>query len=135
MRRASSVREAYIRKGVYSLSDVLPYVSYAKNGEPGSERDYDGSPVWMNSFRYWVFAKSTRCVTCGLEGEFFALERARSQDGERFHFNLYGRDKDGEEVLFTKDHVLPKSKGGNNRVGNLQTMCYRCNEAKVDSVE
>jgi hypothetical protein len=116
------------------LADVLPYATTVKNKQPGSERTYDGQPIWMNSLRYQTFAKSIQCVNCGLEGRFFALERSKSQESERCHFNLYGMNENGEEVLFTKDHILPKSKGGADHIDNLQTMCYRCNEAKADSV-
>jgi hypothetical protein len=120
----------YERLAVYPLDEVLPYVSGARNGKPGSERLYDGHPVWMNSLRYQVFTRGTRCVACGLEGSYFALERAAKQPTHRYHFNLYGRDEAGEEVMLTKDHILPKSKGGKDSLNNLQTMCKRCNEAK-----
>lgn len=30
----------------------------------------------------------------------------------------------------TVDHVVPKSKGGSNRIDNLVTACARCNTAK-----
>lgn len=39
-------------------------------------------------------------------------------------------DENGKEVLMTKDHIIPKSKGGANDISNYQTMCKRCNEAK-----
>lgn len=41
--------------------------------------------------------------------------------------NLYGYDKDGNEVLMTKDHIVPKSLGGRNCLENYQTMCCVCN--------
>ena len=45
------------------------------------------------------------------------------------HFNLYGLE-DEEEVMFTKDHIIPKSKGGRTHISNMQTMCSNCNNAK-----
>lgn len=45
------------------------------------------------------------------------------------HFNLYA-EKDGESRLMTKDHIIPKSKGGKNHLDNLQTMCDHCNSKK-----
>jgi len=80
----------------------------------------------------------TVCVTCGLCGEFFALERhltTSHYERLRYHFNLYGIDESGEEILFTKDHIVPKSKGGADNLKNLQTMCIICNAEKGDSIQ
>ena len=35
----------------------------------------------------------------------------------------------------TKDHILPKSKGGKDEIDNYQTMCIRCNKAKGNNLE
>lgn len=34
----------------------------------------------------------------------------------------------------TIDHVIPKSKGGGNRLDNLRVCCYACNEKKGDKL-
>ena len=47
---------------------------------------------------------------------------------------MYGV-KNGEEVLFTKDHIIPKSKGGKNHISNYQTMCEPCNSEKGNNDE
>lgn len=52
-----------------------------------------------------------------------------------FHLNLYAIDENGKEVLMTKDHIIPKSKGGADDISNYQTMCERCNEAKGNRLE
>ena len=49
----------------------------------------------------------------------------------RPHFNLYA-ELDGYIVLMTKDHIVPRSKGGKNMLENYQTMCCLCNSAKSD---
>lgn len=36
--------------------------------------------------------------------------------------------------LLTLDHIIPKSRGGSNRIHNLQTMCRKCNSAKRNSI-
>jgi 5-methylcytosine-specific restriction endonuclease McrA len=91
--------------------------------------------VPMHSKRYRCFKKQQNCVRCGIKGRYFALEQHR--DAPRPHFNLYGiRRINGRkvEVLLTKDHIYPVSKGGSNRRENFQTMCAYCNNAKGDKV-
>ena len=89
--------------------------------------------VRMTSLRYRVFEKSTKCAHCGIEGTFFALERHARGNSGRYHFNLYGYDELGNEVMLTKDHVLAKANGGTDALKNLQTLCRACNEKKADN--
>lgn len=79
------------------------------------------------------FAQNHQCVCCGVVGEAFLLELPLGSKKAVPHFNLYGH-KDGEWVQMTKDHIVPRSKGGRDNQENLQTMCSRCNEAKADHV-
>jgi len=91
--------------------------------------EFDGIPVHMDSARYNLFKKKgTKCIKCGIEGKYFALEKFNFTN--RYHFNLYGIDKKGKEIMITKDHKKPKSKGGKNNIKNYQTMCIICNEEK-----
>ncbi len=82
------------------------------------------------SSRYDVFEKDNcTCVVCGLKGIHFYMEvHALSECG---HFNLYGHEN-GYEILFTKDHIVPASKKGPNRLENYQTMCIICNRIKAN---
>jgi len=93
-------------------------------------RNYDGNKVKMASWRYQVFKKSLKCVNCGIEGEYFQLERHIGD--KSFHFNLYA-ELDGKPVLMTKDHIVPVSKGGKDEINNFQTMCSTCNGEKRNS--
>lgn len=68
------------------------------------------------------------CVTCGLEGTFFRLETSSIHITP--HLNFYGRLADGTAVIFTKDHIVPKSLGGPSAMENYQPMCGPCNWAK-----
>jgi 5-methylcytosine-specific restriction endonuclease McrA len=152
-------RRRYIRVGIVPIEDVLPYVftrevrhrlraegfNYrSREWIEASRRGYqvmiDGQVqtilVPMGSHRYQLYAeKGTRCRRCGLPGTYFALERGIYDNPNRFHFNLYGRDKRGYEVMITKDHILPRSKGGKNKLSNYQPLCIRCNQRKADKVE
>ena len=92
-----------------------------------------GGVTWkvrMTSLRYYLFERSLECVTCGLSGDHFRLETHRGSDILRTHYNLYAVLPDAKIMLFTKDHILPRSKGGKNDLSNLQTMCHECNVAK-----
>lgn len=97
----------------------------------------DGCSVKRTSQRYSLFRKSTVCVKCGLKATHFALERHNPEIDLTYHFNLYAKTDDGD-ILFTKDHILPKSKGGKNAMSNYQVMCTKCNGDKgnkIDTVE
>jgi 5-methylcytosine-specific restriction endonuclease McrA len=123
----------YERRGTYSVEHITSLIR-----SDDEKVLLDGEMVKTGSDRYKLFAKNRYCVTCGTEGLYYAMERTvkRRPDGtvtpmsQGFHFNLYGKNADGEEVMITKDHIVPKSKGGPNRLDNYQTMCFICNVEK-----
>ena len=83
----------------------------------------------LSSVRLKTFQKSTECVCCGRKGTVLGLDLPPNTT--RPHFNLYcveGNDM----ILMTKDHIIPKSRGGNNHISNMQTMCCDCNLNKAD---
>ena len=98
--------------------------------------DFDGILVKMDSLRYQTFKVSgCVCVSCGLKASHFGLEALKhdTKNGGPYHFNLYGW-KDGKEMMFTKDHIHPKSKGGKDIIENMQTMCSECNCEKGNKI-
>jgi len=131
----------YRRLGVISISEVLPHVIFQQklSGKKGKlqRKQFGEFQINMASLRYQLFAlKGTFCVECGIQGSYFALEVDRSaKEGTQPHFNLYGILPNGEEVLITKDHIFPVSKGGKDKLKNLQTMCQKCNVLKSNIVE
>jgi len=121
--------QRYDVMGAFSPDDVLPHITRGR-----TRRDYTGDDgrVWsvkMNSHRYWTFRESLKCVVCGLEGTVMSLERGKSDTGQP-HFNLYAVLPSGKRVLLTKDHIEPRSKGGQDAGPNFQTMCTVCNGLK-----
>lgn len=68
------------------------------------------------------------CARCGLGGEYANLETNYTGN----HLNVYG-EKEGQPILFTKDHIYPKSKGGLNNIKNYQVLCEECNSKKSDN--
>ena len=88
----------------------------------------DGFDVYPISLRYMNFYQhGVTCVACGRVGTHFKL--CGDSRANRRHFNLYTDDG----VLMTKDHIIPKSKGGMDIVSNMQTMCACCNRKKGNS--
>jgi len=115
--------------GEFRPEDVLPYITRSRE-----RREYTGGDgrVWsvkMCSHRYFTFRESISCVVCGLKGTLMSLERSPNSEG-RPHFNLYAVVC-GYRVLMTKDHIEPKSKGGDDASDNFQTMCSVCNGLKA----
>jgi 5-methylcytosine-specific restriction endonuclease McrA len=125
-----------IRKETYTIDEVIEVAKQfvgLKKTNIRTRVDFDGDVMKMASDRYKCFVKSgTACVCCGLKAEYFIKEAdpILLEKSGTYHFNLYGRNKFGDEVLFTKDHIIPRSKGGRDHVDNYQTMCAYCNEAK-----
>ena len=129
------------RVGIVAIEEVLPHVvmenpTHGKDAvKERPQRIYLDKTVHMDSLRYQCFINSgTKCVACGLEAEYFALEQAYNPKkpiaNNRFHLNLYATVDGYREIMFTKDHILARSRGGSNQLNNLQTMCAPCNTAK-----
>lgn len=119
------------RKSVHSIEEVKEAVKNVlfEKFKKDAKVELDGDIIKGNSQRYQLFfTKGTKCVCCGIEGKYFAKERSIRQAA--YHLNLYAIDDNGQEVLITKDHIIPKSKGGKDELENYQTMCIRCNERK-----
>lgn len=125
-----------IRKEIYSIDEVKEKIQDVlfETRRGFSKIDFDGDLIKGNSQRYQTFfTKGCKCVTCGIEGKYFAKERLIDQS--TYHLNLYAIDKNGNEVLMTKDHILPRSKGGANSINNYQTMCQPCNMKKANKID
>ena len=93
---------------------------------------------------YNFVVNGTKCVRCGIEGKFFAYEfnnkaalKLTDTKGKSHgrHLNLYAIDDKGREVLMTRDHIIPVSRGGSNAMANSQTMCSNCNTTKGNKIE
>ena len=89
----------------------------------------NGDKIKGNSQRFQTFfTKGLKCACCSIEGKYFGKEK--DFNAARYHLNLYALDESGNEVLMTKDHIVPRSKGGASELYNYQTMCVKCNIAK-----
>ena len=139
-----SYAQSLERKETYPVEDI--FMPIKKGLE---EFVYHGDTMKLVSQRYMTFlSRGIECICCGVEGKFFAKERhyklikKKNRRGRTigkeyvidekspYHFNLYGINRNGHEVLMTKDHIIPKSRGGKNNLSNYQTMCTKCNAKK-----
>jgi hypothetical protein len=87
--------------------------------------EYRGPKLGMNCF-------VENCPWCSLDG--YTAQRRKTHQYVVPHLNLFAVDRAGGMILMTKDHIYPKSKGGSDEIENMQTMCYRCNQYKADTV-
>lgn len=86
--------------------------------------------IKRRSGRYILFKnKGLKCVVCGKTANKCFLECIKGQEPVA-HFNFYFCKDGSKDLLFTKDHIHPKSLGGKNRQKNYQTMCVICNSKK-----
>lgn len=117
--------------GTYSSDEVFA----AMDSMPRQRRAVlpDGRSFKRTSQRLVLFRQNHICVDCGIEGTVFVLESAHKDITP--HMNLYAVDADGKMILMTKDHILPRSKGGKDLMDNYQTMCQPCNAYKGNVLE
>ena len=124
----SNENRALKRKGKYSIGEVFEYIDASPRG--GARISFHGDSIHMRGPRMLNFRlHGIVCVSCGMRGAFFAKEQFGDDDP---HLNLYGFNKQGSEILMTRDHIRPKAKSGTNHLFNLQPMCFTCNNGKAD---
>lgn len=123
--------------GILQLHEVLPHIG--EGGVYAYKHDNTLIGLRTGSLRMRTFAdKGVDCVVCGCKGAFFSVERTVrvnkiTHDAEVagiWHLNLYGRNKNGNIVLMTHDHIWPTSLGGYDTIKNTCTMCSNCNNKK-----
>lgn len=125
--------QKYERLMKIDIDDAISAIKIHK--EISKPHNYDkrtlfkGEMIKLSSLRLQTFAyKGTSCSECGIQASFFAMERTRS--ASRYHINMWGIDKNGEEILFTHDHTIARALGGLDKISNTTTMCSKCNHSK-----
>lgn len=117
------------RKEILSFEDVFPHVVMNKKK---IQKEIKGDKIKITSIRLNVFKNSNLiCPICGVGATYFAKEKVDSD--KNYHLNLYGTHN-GQEVLFTRDHILPRSLGGKDTLDNQQIMCEPCNALKGNRI-
>ncbi len=120
----------------YAIDTLMPLFKQYDGKSDKETVEIDGHCVTIQSQRYDLFKKeysetgSCKCIECGLEANVFLMQQSMNDTaGSPWHFNLYRIDGESFE-LFTKDHIIPKSRGGKNEQENYQLMCASCNKKK-----
>lgn len=113
----------YIRHSKIDLEIGLNAIKTGK--KPKTKCDFGVSSLRLKTF----VEKGTTCHYCGLEASHFALEKSNGSQSDRHHMNLWGV-KNGNEVLFTHDHVHARALGGADEMSNAVTACEHCNSRK-----
>ena len=119
----------------YSIDEVFDMLGRDTLNQTGElikfeSIEVDGYLVYKDSWRYRTFyQKGLKCACCNRVGSYFKLH-TDSKNIERAHFNLFAEDG----TMMTKDHIIPKSKGGPDCIENFQTMCEECNKEKKDTM-
>lgn len=66
-------------------------------------------------------------------GVSISLKQLFKRANGRCHYcNRKTSPKSGSKLKPTKDHVVPKSKGGLNKLRNVVLACHKCNQKKAD---
>lgn len=114
----------------FSVEEIIPLINI------GNEPFYVNNgnfrichTIAMGSPRLLLFKNYRECVVCGLKGNIFIIDIQISGNTKKAHLNLY-HIKDGILTLMTKDHIIPRSRGGKDHQDNLQVMCRDCNQLK-----
>jgi hypothetical protein len=125
--------QRYLRYEIVPLEEVIDDIFLHWEYRDAHIQRHNGKWVGISSIRMKTFGRAfksnqgLKCVSCGCEGEFFAVETTPGQESP--HYNLYGL-KNGVEVLFTHDHILARALGGVDDLSNTQLMCSPCNSNK-----
>jgi len=126
----------YIRHAVATIEEVVGHIEVFWGAKQEKVLLENSHKVGVTSLRLKTFCRANKerngiyCSACGIKASFFAVESFTGSQLESRHVNLYGYNDDGQEVLFTRDHIVPRSSGGADNLGNSQVMCQPCNSSK-----
>lgn len=114
----------------YSVSRILHRAEVAE-GKGKDSFSISGKIVRISMTLRTFMKYGVVCAKCGTKARYFTLYK----DKQHYFLQLFSCDEEGNEVLMTKDHIVPRSKGGANDIRNYQPMCAICNTKKGNRFE
>lgn len=118
----------------FKKEETEKIIKYLVDNKKEGQVLINGYKVVSDSSRYEnFFYHGCKCVKCGAEAEFAALEKDTCSK-DKYHINLYAV-VNGKERMLTKDHIYPRSLGGYDALVNYQVLCSKCNGKKGDKTE
>lgn len=116
----------YKSVGKFEVQEIIDLIN-----APGKTAILAGYKISVSGARLMNFAvHGTDCICCGAKGAYFSVETSNKDINTGLHLNLYAINVHGDPVLMTKDHVVLKSLGGEDKVENYRPMCLRCNNLR-----
>jgi hypothetical protein len=133
----------FVGKTIFSIDDIFARI------EAGQKRLRINNKIVVNLnlkylkrlyMLYKISGKNEiRCPFCGTKASHFRLVQDIAQtNAVNYYFHLYGFVKTKNKTVympFNIDHILPKSKGGQDIVSNFQVTCHTCNTNKGDVIQ
>lgn len=79
--------------------------------------------------------KPIRCWRCSCEADRWIVTKGRTDHVGYPVLNLYTKNKTGQLILMTQDHIIPKSLGGMCHPSNLRVACEICNSHRGNKLD
>lgn len=101
-------RRIFVRSAIMTPAQYIDSLPGEKvmNGDTRVERQHSGKH-WDEVRRAVYERDDYTCQVCGVEG-----------------------GADGEDVVLQADHIVPRSRGGEDDMENLRTLCRTCHQAR-----
>ena len=117
-------------KRVYNLEDVFSKLYYTDTNSKKKKGFFFNEEINLASLKLSTFKeKGIACVSCNRVGSHFRLQKRISES--KFYLSLWTED----DLEMTKDHIYPKSRGGQDILDNMQPMCSECNTKKGNTLD
>lgn len=115
--------------GTYENIAVLNFDDVMSKLDDGENYYVNGIRVKTSGERLQCYNhKGTKCISCGRDGIVMMAQKHKAD--KNAHINLYSVGENGNLIMMTVDHTIPRSMMGRNHHENFEPMCTKCNGKK-----